>query len=641
MSALTQPSCTIRAAAATRRRAPWPAVLVALLVTCPPALADTVHVDGSNPGCPGTGTLVDPFCSIQDAVDAALPGDTVLVAAGTYAELLDFGGKAIALRSADGPATTIVAPTFPLEGSVVSFANGEGPGSVLEGFTLRGGDGTVVNVLPGFDETAGGGVFCDGSSPRILGNVIENNSATFGGGVFCDGASPLIRGNTIRSNSGEIGAGIHCRNGAAPTISLNTISDHLFVSCCGAGISIESGSAPIIDGNEISGNSASTGAGISIEDSTATITHNLIANNFTDEDLGGGISCFTSDPVITDNVFDSNNAQAEGGAIGCGLSSAFIARNEFTNNRGDLGGGYGTFIGSADLLDGNTFIDNTADFVGSAIAMSGTVEARRNTVRGGNPTSAIRASSGLIADCLVLDSGGVELEGTARMLRTTVSGSFFAGVAILNGSPSVESCILWGNGGLSDIFLLAGTPSVTWSDVGGGFAGTGNIDVDPLFTDPVGGNYSLLTGSPCIDAGDPADLVCDVDLLGAPRRLDGLLDVGSQVDMGAIEFSNIELLATAPAMAGDPLGIDTDGTAGLSTWIFAAAVPDTLCLPKYGTFLFDLGTPFVLASVGANPVSFVASPPEASGITLILQAVGVAPGGLTANTSNAEYVLLP
>lgn len=43
------------------------------------AIADTIHVNAGNP-CPGTGTLADPYCSIQSAIAAAAPSDTIQVA---------------------------------------------------------------------------------------------------------------------------------------------------------------------------------------------------------------------------------------------------------------------------------------------------------------------------------------------------------------------------------------------------------------------------------------------------------------------------------------------------------------------------------------------------------------------------------
>lgn len=81
----------------------------------------------------------------MDAVAAARSGDTILVAPCTYYGSVDFLGKSLRIVSTDGPAaTTILAsPGHP----VVSVRTGEGPGTVLEGFTLMGGGSPTEPVV--------------------------------------------------------------------------------------------------------------------------------------------------------------------------------------------------------------------------------------------------------------------------------------------------------------------------------------------------------------------------------------------------------------------------------------------------------------------------------------------------------------
>jgi hypothetical protein len=79
--------------------------------------------------------------TIQAGIDVASPGDTVLVAAGTYAGTgnrdLDFAGKDLVLRSQAGPATTIIDCAGSGRGFL--FHTFETPASVIEGFTIRDG----------------------------------------------------------------------------------------------------------------------------------------------------------------------------------------------------------------------------------------------------------------------------------------------------------------------------------------------------------------------------------------------------------------------------------------------------------------------------------------------------------------------
>jgi len=101
----------------------------------------------------------------------------------------------------------------------------------------------------------------------------------------------------------------------------------------------------------------------------------------------------------------------------------------------------------------------------------------------------------------------------------------------------VTNCILWGNSAELGPQIYGAT-AVTYSDVEGGWDGTGNISGDPMFA----GGGRLSYNSPCIDAGDNTACAVSTDLGGNPRFVDfpGRDDTGSGtppiVDMGAYEY---------------------------------------------------------------------------------------------------------
>ena len=77
---------------------------------------------------------------------------------------------------------------------------------------------------------------------------------------------------------------------------------------------------------------------------------------------------------------------------------------------------------------------------------------------------------------------------------------------------------------------------MSWSNIQGGYPGTGNVDVDPVYADPTAGDYRLLAGSGCIDTGDNLSASGASDLAGNLRIVDGDGDGNATVDMGAYEY---------------------------------------------------------------------------------------------------------
>jgi len=134
-----------------------------------------------------------------------------------------------------------------------------------------------------------------------------------------------------------------------------------------------------------------------------------------------------------------------------------------------------------------------------------------------------------------------------ELINCTISGNAagVGGGALNDGysEMSASNCIFWSNNIYDREIYNSGDSFVTvrYSDVQGGYGDpeSNNIDADPLFVDPDGGDLRLSADSPCIDRGDsnavPLDVTSDLD--GNPRILDGDCNDTEIVDMGAYEFN--------------------------------------------------------------------------------------------------------
>ncbi len=240
----------------------------------------TINVPGDQP-------------TIQAGIDTAQNGDTVLVAPGTYYENINFHGKAITVKSSDGPSVTIIDGSA--NGSVVTFNSGESTNAVLSGFTIQNGQTYY----------ASGGIQIAAASPTITDNLITKNHAIVGIGIDVDSGSPVIKNNTITGNTqigsgGSGGGGIHVAGSsgavASPLITGNTITNNSVANGGnGGGISVDYYASPTIQNNVIKNNTAyNNGGGIALNSYTAAVVvQNVVANSTSgDGGFGAGIYVF-------------------------------------------------------------------------------------------------------------------------------------------------------------------------------------------------------------------------------------------------------------------------------------------------------------------------------------------------------------
>ena len=398
--------------------------------------------------------------TIQEGINVAVDGDTVLVQPDTYVENINYIGKNITVASLflTTQDTTFISQTI-IDGdsidSVVTFESGEDSTAVLCGFTITNGLGS------GLPDSTGGGIYCEDSCPSLVNVMIMNNSSNnHGGGIFCcNFSSPSLKNSTITNNEADRGGGISC---IQSNLSLENVT-------------IENNSA------------TSFGGGIVLYYSELVMFNCQLYNNLCGDgaELGRGGAMFIAVSTVSLSKCDflNNSADSHAGAIYLSLASADIDKCSFVGNTsgGNVGGIY--FYNSDHLdITNCTLYNNTGSDSG---AMRFYIENAPNDIP-------------IILNTICWNNSPTEILCSADGLTNE----------LIVGYSDIE-------GGL-DAIVTNNNANITWLE--------GNIDADPLFVDPVNGDYHLTENSPCIDAGDPT----------SPLDPDGTI-----ADMGAYYYHQV------------------------------------------------------------------------------------------------------
>jgi len=449
--------------------------------------------------------------AIQQGIDASVDGDTVLVADGTYTGVgnrdIDFGGKAILVRSLNGPITTIIncdgAHYDEHRGFI--FQSGETSASILSGFTIQ--NGWALWDGPN-GERLGGAIYCtDASFPQISNCIFQDNyAADEGGAVYCRENSPVLFSSCeFVQNSSNKGGGIGGHNSNFSCVNCNFINNMGETSGGAVYCSRDSVSSDInLTECTFTGNTAGDGGALlgwcTAYITSCTFNDNSAAGN------GGAINSLYGSLNLVDCIFQNNTSGGWGAGIRLGFGTNIILHSTFYRNTGIGGGafcqGFNTTIayclfiensgrsgGALGCSDGSPRINNCTFFENSA------------TNGGGAAIYCIPPSSPIFENCIIAFSP--------------------QGEAIYGGTSTLSYSNIYGNAGGDWVGYIS--PQLGTN---------GNISQDPLFRDSINNDIHLMSiacgdsaDSPCIDAGDP-------------NILDSLLDCswglgGLRSDMGA------------------------------------------------------------------------------------------------------------
>lgn len=486
--------------------------------------------------------------SIQDAVDAASPGDTIMIAEAIYSENVSVMTPLYILGGWNSDFSVrdpgLYESRIQRTGTSVSFMNLGAEFCGIEGMTLANGTGTST-ILP--------------------------MSGVFGGGVFSYNSSPLIMDNTF-TNCGIAGTTTFSAGGA--------------IACYNGDV--------VIEDNEISACKAQCGGGIYVFQATAEIRNNLISGSYantiyTGNRRGGGLYAYHADVTLENNVITGCYDYKSGGGIYSFFSQMSMSGDSVYSNTVSFYGG-GIYAERDSILISHAVItDNiSATFGGGIYAKAEFVDMRGSIVA----LNSAGVGGGMFPDSV---SGVIVNNTLDRNYATAMGGNIYiANPVALDVRNNIISYGEQGGVWIPNLDNLTFAYNNAYGNTPADYTGTApdttNISKNPHYADTTSLDYHLLVHSGSIDAGDPAPEYLDPDgsrndqgAFGGPGAIMAALEYVKNASASATGAATIQVIwdeISNPAL--DYYVVYGDTTEGF--------VPDeTLMLGTVptGTELFD------------------------------------------------------
>ncbi|MDO8870780.1 MAG: hypothetical protein Q7V10_08545 [Methanobacteriaceae archaeon] len=364
----------------------------------------------SIPTISAANVTINPEDSIQDAINNAASGDTIILNTGAYNQSGIKINKELTFKGAtNNPDDVIIdaqnndrvievltgVNNVKLQGLTITNGyhngtfNGRGAGLSNRGGTQSQPTQIINCKFTNNNATGEGGAIYNYGNLNITNCIFTNNNAEGNGGAISNRGDLVIRSSTIQQNTApSFGGGIY-------NLDTMAIIDSIIQQnqAAGGGGILNDGELTIT-GSTIQQNQGSNGGGIDNFESL-TITDSIIKDNTAP--MGGGIANWNN-LMVTDCSIQDNTAELSGGGIHNIMGTTTITGSNIQNNSALKGGAiynYGNLTITSSTLQQNTATQSGAIFNDQLGEVSGTLTANFNRIFNNTP-NAVECSSGSV-----------------------------------------------------------------------------------------------------------------------------------------------------------------------------------------------------------------------------------------------------
>lgn len=409
------------------------------------------------------------YSSMQGAINAAVDGDTVIVAPGTYNETMSISGKAITIRSSAGASTTKI-DRANAGGDVFTINSAPSASVTIQGFTIlrcqanafvgNGASNVTLNNIRVL--TGRRGAYVRESSHFTLSDFqIAGMNGIDGNGVYVESA-----GSSVNATGSNFGA---CSNVAvylSPGTS-GTLTNCQFMNNSSTSVYGGSGTVVTISGSSFYTCTGGNGGAIGVDSSTLSVSGSTFANCTGGN--GGAVFGTNSTISISNCGFTTVKANGVGGVVYLNAGTLTMTNCTATNFRAENAGGVIYTDSATVTVDGLVAENSTTDLDGGSFG---------GVIRNADGQLTIRTS--IFRNLMVTgDSYNTsQWSGTIVGVGNSTASLRFEGVSFENCSSSTAIGYIYANSTVKGRLIYAnGNRSATLIDVTahGGYATGGSL----------------------------------------------------------------------------------------------------------------------------------------------------------------------